>query len=84
MSSHNNSYMTDAMVDQKKQAAVAAASRKSPQALARLLLRKLIEKLFAIGLWLTTSSSTSPSLHHRPRPQHYTQLYPGSKGMSLE
>jgi hypothetical protein len=47
-------------------------------------LRKLIEKLFAIGLWLTTSSSTSLRLYHHPRPQHYTQLYPESKGMSLE
>jgi hypothetical protein len=71
----------------KASAADAAASRKSPQPAgvsALAALRKLIEKLFAIGLWLTTSSSTSPSLYHRPRPQHYTQLYPGSKGMSLE
>lgn len=69
-----------------KKASVAgtAASRESGVSVLAAL-RKLIEKLFAIGLWLTTSSSTSPSLYHHPRPlQHYTQLYPGSKGMSLE
>jgi hypothetical protein len=77
--------MANAMVNQKKaSASVAAASRKPAGVSALAALRKLIEKLFAIGLWLTTSSSTSLRLYHHPRPQHSTQLYPGSKGMSLE
>ena len=77
--------LIDAMVNQKSKRGGCCREPKKPAGVSALAaLRKLIEKLFAIGLWLTTSSSTSPSLYHRPRPQHYTQLYPGSKGMSLE
>jgi hypothetical protein len=73
------------MVNQKKVSAAVGRCRKPKARVSALAaLRKLIEKLFAIGLWLTTSSSTSLRLYHHPRPQHYTQLYPGSKGMSLE
>jgi hypothetical protein len=48
-------------------------------------LRKLIEKLFAIGLWLTTSKHhfLPPCITTRARNTIHN-CYPRSKGMSLE